>query len=191
MTNLAIALMLALQSALPGVSQDRLRVVSEDMVSVVNNEYAAGRIKGTLPQESALPMLAAVAVGESGLRKDIESCKVSGDGGKSVGLGQVMRGPNWQGYSRKEICGNRKLQLQLALHVLDACWTRAPESSSTFKCYTSGNPKKTSYAARHEHQTYKRIHKTVEISMASQKIQTCCMNSLSSFYVRERNSCEL
>jgi hypothetical protein len=191
MTNLAIALMLALQTALPGVSQDRLRVVSEDMVSVVNDEYAASRIKGTLPQENALPMLAAVAVGESGLRRDIESCKVTGDGGKSVGLGQVMRGPNWQGYSRKEICGNRKLQLRLALHVLDACWTRAPDASSTFKCYTSGNPNKASYAARHEHWTYKRVHKNVSVSMASQKIQTCCIQSLSSFYVRERNTCEL
>jgi len=191
MTNLAIALMLALQAALPGVSQDRLRVVSEDMVSVVNNEFSRGTLRSSLTQEDALPMLAAVAVGESALRRDIENCKVAGDGGKSVGLGQVMRGPNWKGYSRKEICGNRKIQLKLALHVLDACWQRSPEATSTFRCYTSGDPSKSSYAARHEYSTYKRVHTKVSSQISTQKIQTCCLYSLSSFYVRERNTCEM
>lgn len=191
MTNLAIALMLALQTALPGISQDRLRVVSEDMVSVVNNEFSNGSIRSDISQEVALPMLAAVAVGESALRRDIENCKVSGDGGKSVGLGQVMRGPNWKGYTRKEICGNRKIQLKLALHVLDACWQRTPEATSTFRCYTSGDPSKNSYAARHEYSTYKRVRSNVTSQISTQKIQTCCLYSLSSFYVRERNTCEM
>ena len=191
MTNLAIALMLALQTALPGISQDRLRVVSEDMVSVVNNEFSNGSIRSDISQEVALPMLAAVAVGESALRRDIENCKVSGDGGKSVGLGQVMRGPNWKGYTRKEICGNRKIQLKLALHVLDACWQRSPEATSTFRCYTSGDPRKSSYAANHEFATYKRVRSHVRRRVDSQKILTCSLYGLSSFYVRETNVCEL
>lgn len=191
MTNLAIALMLALQSALPDVSQDRLRVVSVDMVSVVNDEFSKGSLRSSIAKEDALPMLAAVAVGESALRRDIEDCKVAGDGGRSVGLGQVMRGPNWKGYTRKEICGDRKLQLKLALHVLDACWQRSPEATSAFRCYTSGDPRKSSYAARHEFTTYKRVRTHVKSHSDSQRIQTCNLYGLSSFYVRETNVCEL
>ena len=191
MTNLAIALMLALQSALPGISQDRLRVVSIDMVSVVNNEFSSGTLQSKLAKEEALPMLAAVAVGESSLRRDVEDCKVAGDGGKSVGLGQVMRGPNWKGYKRSEICSNRKIQLKLALHVLDACWQRTPEATAVFRCYTSGDPRKSSYAARHEYATYRRVRTHVKSHSEGQHLQTCSLYSLSSFYVRENNTCEL
>jgi len=191
MTNLAIALTLALQAALPGIRQDRLRVVSEDMVSVVNNEFSSKNLRSNIAQEEALHMLAAVAVGESALRRDIENCKVSGDGGKSVGLGQVMRGPNWKGYTRKEICSNRKIQLKLALHVIDACWMRSPDTESSFRCYTTGNPEKNSYAARHEYSMYRKVKQKVGKHMFSQKIDTCNLESLSTFYVREINTCEL
>lgn len=191
MTNLAIALMLALQVALPGVGQDRLRVVSEDMVSVVNEEFENGTLKSGMSREDALPMLAAAAVGESALRSDIENCKISGDNGRSVGLGQVMRGPNWKGYTRKEICSNRKLQLKLSLHVLDACWLRDPGVQEAFRCYTSGNSKKITYASKHEHTLYKRVRRNMSSQIAGQSLQTCCLYSVSSFYVRERNTCEM
>lgn len=191
MTNLAIALMLALQVALPGVSQDRLRVVSEDMVSVVNEEFSNKTLQSNITQEDALPMLAAAAVGESALRRDIENCKIAGDGGRSVGLGQVMRGPNWRGHTRKEICNNRKLQLKLALHVLDACWQRTPGTQPAFRCYTSGNPSKITYASSHEHNIYKRVRRDISTQILTQRLQTCCVYGLSSFYVRERNTCEM
>jgi hypothetical protein len=191
MTNLAIALMLALQATLPGVRQDRLRVVSEDMVSVVNKEFSDKNLRSSISQEEALHMLAAVAVGESALRRDIENCKTSGDGGKSVGLGQVMRGPNWKGYTRKEICGNRKIQLKLALHVIDACWQRSSGSEASFRCYTSGNPEKNSYAAKYEYSTYRKVRSKVRNHLMSQKIDACSLESLSTFYIREINTCEL
>jgi hypothetical protein len=191
MTNLAIALMLALQASLPGIKQDRLRVVSEDMVSVVNKEFSSGKLRSGLTQSDALHMLAAVAVGESALRNDIESCKISGDGGKSVGLGQVMRGPNWQGHTRKEICGDRKLQLKLALHVLDECWFRSPSVRSSFMCYTTGNPEKNSYAAQHEYSVYRRVSSSIRSHLKGQRILTCNLEGLSTFYVREANTCDL
>lgn len=191
MTNLAIALMLALQATLPGIRQDRLRVVSEDMVSVVNKEFSDKNLRSSISQEEALHMLAAVAVGESALRRDIENCKTSGDGGKSVGLGQVMRGPNWKGYTRKEICGNRKIQLKLALHVIDACWQRSSGSEASFRCYTSGNPEKNSYAAKYEYSTYRKVKSRVRNHLLSQKIDACSLESLSTFYVREINTCNL
>ena len=191
MTNLTVMLALALQVALPDVSQDRLRFVSEDIVSVANNEFSSGKMKSSLKQEAAIHMLTAVAVVESGLRRDIENCKVTGDGGKSVGLGQVMRGPNWQGYTRSEICSNRKLQFKLSLYVLDACWQRSSDETATFRCYTSGDTNKSSYIARYEYFIYKKIKTYVTARVAGQNIRTCNLTSLSTFYIREANTCEL
>lgn len=182
MTNLAIALMIALQTTVPHVSTDRLKVVSQDMVSVVNEEFANKTLKSNISEEEALHMLAAVAVGESALRRDIETCKVSGDGGKSVGLGQVMRGPNWKGLTRSQICQNRQVQLRLSLHVIDLCWLRNPSADATFRCYTSGDPSKESYAARNELSLYKKIKRDVLRSVKSQQLFTC---SLSNFYTSD------
>ena len=191
MTNLAIALMMALQIALPGISQDRLRVVSNDMVSVVEEEFSNSSLKSSITRDEALPMLAAVAVGESALRADIENCKTTGDGGKSVGLGQVMRGPNWKGFSRKEICGSRRLQLKLSLHVIDMCWLRTPTPDAAFRCYTAGDHTKHSYAARKEYKEYTSVKKSINASMVNQGIRACCATSTASLYIREQLSCEM
>lgn len=191
MTNLAIALMLALQSALPGVGQDRLRVVSEDMVSVVNEEFRNATLKSDIQESEALAMLAAVAVGESGLRKDIENCKTTGDGGKSVGLGQVMVGPNWKGYTRKQICSDRKIQFRLALHVIDLCWARTHSAGGMFRCYTAGDPRKDSYSARHELATYSTLRRNVRVYTSSQKLQTCYLGNQKKCYTSSSMSCEL
>lgn len=173
MTNLAIALVLALQSAMPGTNQDRLKVVSEDMVSVVNEEFRSATLKSDIREAEALAMLAAVVVGESGLRKDIETCKTTGDGGRSVGLGQVMIGPNWKGYTRRQICNDRKIQLRLSLHVIDLCWQRTHTPAGVFRCYTAGDPRKDSYSARHELSMYSGISRNVYVYTNSQKLQTC------------------
>lgn len=191
MTNLAIALLLALQSSLTNLSQDRLSVISEDMVSVVDREFSLQKMKSSISQDQALPILAAVATVESGLRHDIERCKTTGDGGRSVGLGQVMRGPNWLGFTKKEICGSRYLQLKLALHVIDECWYRSPHADAALRCYTSGNPDKNSYIARKEHETYLAIERKIHRSIASQSLQACHAGSLSYFYVREKTSTQL
>ena len=191
MTNLAIALMLGMQSVLPDVSQNRIRAMSEDMVFVVNNEFSEGSLRSKLVREEALVMLVAVSIGESSLRYDIENCKVTGDRGKSVGLGQVMSGPNWKSYTRSEICSNRKIQFKLSLYVLDACWQRSSDETATFRCYTSGDTNKSSYIARYEYFIYKKIKTYVTARVAGQNIRTCNLTSLSTFYIREANTCEL
>lgn len=182
MTNLAIALMIALQSTVSNVSTDRLKVVSQDMVSVVNEEFANNTLKSSISEEEALHMLAAVAVGESSLRKDIESCKITGDGGRSVGLGQVMRGPNWRGLTRSQICQNRQIQFRLALHVIDLCWLRNSNANATFRCYTSGDPSKASHASKTEFNLYARIKNDVSRHLKSQQLFTC---SLSKSYTKD------
>lgn len=191
MTNLAIALVLALQAAMPGTNQDRLKVVSEDMVSVVNEEFRNATLKSDIQESEALAMLAAVAVGESGLRKDIENCKTTGDGGRSVGLGQVMIGPNWKGYTRRQICGDRKIQFRLSLHVIDLCWARTHSTSGVFRCYTAGDPRKDSYSARHEYSTYNGIKHNVYVYTSSQKLQTCYFDSKKKCTTSSSMSCEM
>jgi len=142
MTKIATALMLVLQTTLPRISQERIENITHDMVDVVDEDFVDGLRNSSMDKVQALGMLAAVAVMESGLQETVETCKVTGDGGRSIGLGQVMNGINWEGHTRKEICSNRKLQLRLALHVIDKCWGRGARPSAVVKCYTSGDSTK-------------------------------------------------
>lgn len=165
--------MTALQMTVTGVNQDRLKIISQDMISVVEQEFTSSTLRSGISKEEAVHVLAAVAVGESNLRPDIETCKVTGDGGRSVGLGQVMRGPNWKGMTRSQICNNRQAQLRLSLHVIDMCWEKNANANAALRCYTSGNPYKDSYAARHELALYRKISRIVSRNILEQKIRTC------------------
>lgn len=169
MTNLATALVLVLHTVLPKTGQDRLRVVTEDIVAVVNEEISNGGLKSTIKNREALAMLAAAVTYESGFREAVEKCKVNGDGGRSIGLGQVMIGQNWEGHSRKEICSDRKLQLKLALHVIDRCWQRTPKADSSFRCYTSGDAAKDSHTAKKELSIYRKLKAAIDVYDASQE----------------------
>lgn len=163
MTILATALVLALQPMLPYISKDRLKDVTEDMVSVVEEEFEKHKLVSTIEKKDALAALAAVAVHESGLRLDVEKCKVAGDGGRSIGLGQIMLGPNWGGFSKKDICESRKLQLRLSLRTLDRCWEKTPKADATFRCYASGDASKYSYAARDEFNIFKKARASLDL----------------------------
>lgn len=166
MTNLVVALTVVLQSIIGvglGVATPaRIKIVSEDIVEVVKSDFAAKKLKSNLVFKDAVAMVAAVAAHESGLRMSVENCYHNGDEGRSLGLGQVMRGPNWEGHTQKEICGNRKLQLQLALHVLDRCWEKTPTHEATFRCYAAGDAKVFSSSSRNEHALFKRILKNLD-----------------------------
>lgn len=156
MTHLITALALALQTMLPTVKVDRVNAVTDDMFAVVQEE--SNSVKGlSMQDETAVALLAAVVVNESGMRESVEKCRINGDGGKSIGLGQVMKGVNWEGYTREQICSNRKLQLKLALHVLDRCWARTPQAAPALRCYTSGSAATDSTAARKELKTYYKL----------------------------------
>jgi len=147
---------------LPSINVDRVKAVTDDMFAVVQSESNSERGL-RIDTDSAVAMLAAVVVNESGMRESVENCKTNGDGGRSIGLGQVMKGLNWEGHTRKEICSNRKLQLTLALRVLDRCWTRTPKADSMFRCYTSGDAAVQSHAARRELNTYLKLKKAITL----------------------------
>lgn len=153
------ALVIALQAVSPGLAKDRLNSISTDMVDVIDAAYNDNSIKSVLKRDDAISLLAAVAVHESGLRESVETCKVSGDMGRSIGLTQVMSGFAWGGYTRKEICTSRKLQLKLGLQVLDTCWLKTPDAERSLRCYASGDHRIKSLAARSEFLLFKRLSK--------------------------------
>lgn len=159
MNNLVTALSLALQIMAPSVEPWRADEIAHDMVTIVQEESQNGLHFDEL---TAATILGAAAVNETKLHKDAETCKTAGDGGRSIGLGQVMRGQNWQGHTKKEICSNRKLQLKLALHVMNKCWARTPRPDAAFRCYTAGNAAIDSDAAKRGNRTYLTINKIVK-----------------------------
>lgn len=162
MTSLTTALVLVLHASLPKIDEERLRAVTDDMIAVVEDESKNSLFKSNIKSDEALAMLTAAVLNESGFSADVENCKINGDGGKSIGLGQVMRGQNWEGHSRKNICSDRKLQLRLALHVIDKCWSRTPRPDAAFRCYTSGDAAKDSKTARREYNSYRKFKNVID-----------------------------
>ncbi len=169
MTNLTAALVLVLHTSLPKIDQDRLRDVTDDMIAVVEDESSNGLFKSKIKNDEAIAMLTAAVLNESGFSADVENCKINGDGGKSIGLGQVMRGQNWEGNSRKKICSDRKLQLRLALHVIDKCWARTPRPDAAFRCYTSGDSAKDSKSAKREYSSYRKFKSVIDKFRAEER----------------------
>lgn len=161
MSNIATALVMVLQTMLPKIGQERFETVIDDMVTVVDSELKSGNMKSSLEREEALAMLSAAFIHESGFREEVENCKIVGDGGRSIGLGQVMRGQNWRGYKKKEICSDRKLQIKLSLHVIDKCKLQSPKPAAVFRCYTSGDASKDSHTAQKEYKSYRTIKSAI------------------------------
>jgi len=109
-------------------AQTRYESIAEDISAVVMDETEPPLFTGPAAREATGVLLSAIAWHESGFRKDVDVCKgvrSKGDNGRSVGLLQVMKGPNYEGHSAREICEDRRLAIRLGLHVLrrakDAC----------------------------------------------------------------------
>jgi hypothetical protein len=175
MTHLVTALILVLQTIAPTVDSNRISAIATDMVDVVQGE-ANSKNGLHIDSNTAVFMLAAAASHESGLLESVETCKNAGDGGRSIGLGQVMSGPSWEGHSKKEICSSRKLQLQLSVRALDKCWVKTPQPDATFRCYTAGSATIKSYAARHTLGLFNKIKKSVEEYASTQKVEISFLN---------------
>src|ERR1044071_2674988 len=95
--------------------------IADDISAVVMDESEPPLFTGPAGREATGVLLSAVAWHESAFRKDVDVCKgvrSKGDKGRSVGLLQVMAGPNYEGHSAREICDDRRLAIRLGLHVL-------------------------------------------------------------------------
>lgn len=102
-------------------AQKRYEEMAADIAEVAFEEDEAPLFDGPAGREATALLLTAIAWHESGFRKDVETCHgpiAKGDQGRSIGLFQIIRGPNREGHSAKEICSDRKLQVRLGLHVL-------------------------------------------------------------------------
>ena len=102
-------------------AQERYESIAEDISAVVMDENEPPLFNGPAGREATGVLLSAIAWHESAYRKDVDVCKgvrSKGDNGRSVGLLQVMAGPNYEGHSAREICQDRRLAIRLGLHVL-------------------------------------------------------------------------
>jgi len=102
-------------------AQSRYESIADDISAVVMDETEPPLFTGPAAREATGVLLSAIAWHESGFRKDVDVCKgvrSKGDNGRSVGLLQVMAGPNYEGHTAREICEDRQLAIRLGLHVL-------------------------------------------------------------------------
>jgi hypothetical protein len=110
-------------------AERRYESIAEDLAAIVSDQNEPPVFNGPAGREATAILLSAIAWHESAFRRDVDACKGArskGDDGRSLGLLQVMAGPNHEGYSADEICSDRRLALRLGLHVL----RRAKENCS-------------------------------------------------------------
>jgi hypothetical protein len=169
----ALLTVLAGISSVQDVNPERLRAVSEDIVTVVEGEMKLGNLKSKIETDDAIAMLAGAVTNESAFNDAYETCRLTGDGGRSLGLGQVIHPWGWKRHSKEEICNNRKLQLALALYNIDECWSTTPDAAASFRCYTTGSAKRDSGAARREYRYYMKFRTEIsefrKLRLASDK----------------------
>jgi hypothetical protein len=123
-------------------AEQRYGSIAEDLAAVVMDEDEAPLFHGPAAREATGLLLATIAWHESGFRKDVDACRGTlsrGDDGRSIGLLQVTAGPNYEGHTAKEICGDRRLALRLGLHVLRRAKETCSGSPRTWlQSYASG-----------------------------------------------------
>lgn len=102
-------------------AQRRYESMAADIAAVAFEEDEPPLFDGPAGREATAMLLTAIAWHESGFRKDVETCHgpiAKGDRGRSIGLFQIIRGPNREGHSASDICNDRKLQIRLGLRTL-------------------------------------------------------------------------
>lgn len=140
------AYILGVMMSLPGVrpeAEGRLRAVAADIATVVEDPDEAQPFEDH--KRSALALVA-VAYHESGLRRDVQHCKVNGDAGRSITLWQLMRGRSWEGHTRERLCADNLAATRAALHTLMRA--RTADLAGRLRGYTSGSAAVDNRAAR-------------------------------------------
>ncbi len=109
----AALVLLALLDARPSLEADRANILSRDIAAEVDTLDEARAVIATIETES-------------GMRESVQSCRVTGDHGKAISMGQIHRFW-WEGHSRREICADNRLAMRLtigALRALGGKWGR-------------------------------------------------------------------
>ena len=87
--------------------------------------------------------MAAIASYESSFKKDVDSCKESGDHGRAWGI--------WQTHSNKsKTCSDRKVAISIALNMIDRSFRfcKKQNLSDKLSIYTDGSCKDNWYRSR-------------------------------------------
>lgn len=95
-------------------------------------------------------MLVALAKHESEFLASVDTCARRGDAGRSISMFQILRGPNWGGHTAEEICGERKLAVKLATHLLARPLATRTQLTPQMivNAYATGSPGKETTASK-------------------------------------------
>jgi hypothetical protein len=80
-------------------------------------KHVAETIASVTESKEEATLLLVTNAGESSLRRDVETCEKTGDGGLAISSYQ-LHWWHWGGYSRSEICARPTLATGLALRAL-------------------------------------------------------------------------
>jgi hypothetical protein len=111
--DIATLVTAAIVSLHPHISGEMIDKYAVDIVAAVDEECGHDDAHCI---ELALSLVV-IQNAESSFRSDIESCRVTGDNGKSV-TGFQLQSHNWGPYSRKEICASNLYAARRAAAVL-------------------------------------------------------------------------
>jgi len=120
MSNLALVTLAATLSVAKGAAANerpRLTSIANDIAAVVESQQKEV-FTGEGSSVALAVMLVAIAKHESEFQAAVDSCARRGDGGRSITMFQILRGPNWAGHKAEEICGDRRLAIQLTINLL-------------------------------------------------------------------------
>lgn len=144
-------------------AEARYAAVAADIAEIAFEESEPPLFEGPAGREATALLLTAIAWHESGFRKDVETCHgpiAKGDHGRSIGLFQIIRGPNREGHSAKDICADRKLQIRLGLRTLRRAKEHCGGSPLTWlQAYGSGRCHTAHRAARNMCAAFERVGK--------------------------------
>lgn len=123
--DIVVALILSLNPPLSGEDVDR---------------YAADITFAADDDVNVAIALIVVQDSESTWRRDVESCKVTGDGGKAISSVQIHR-HWWSGYSRAEICASNRLAVTLAANVITVLSESTGSTRAALRAYVGCSSK--------------------------------------------------
>jgi hypothetical protein len=114
---------------------ERLERLSAEVVQVVGEQNPIP-FADHAAERTALLLVALVKT-ESDWREEVERCDVVGHDGE-VGLTQLMRGTQWAGHTRDEVCESSLVQLRLGLRRLRMAYACGPTPLHGLGQYNSG-----------------------------------------------------
>jgi hypothetical protein len=108
--------------------------------------------------EKTALLLLSIAHHESGLRDNVRTCAVKGDGGRSISAYQLNGKWAWGGYAPEDICSSDALQAKLALRVLHRHVANGVRGVPLLlRAYASGSAGKNTWQSRELERTFQHV----------------------------------